>query len=439
MEVKRMVQIKKQLVPSHIVNKVSYGYGNPCDYIIIHETANTAKGANDQAHANLQSNGNARDASWHYQVDDDSIIQSFEDGVQCWHAGSTFYNKNGIGIEICVNSDGDFKKAVANAAALVRILMKRHGIPKSRVLQHRTTSGWKDCPKYLRSGAKGVNWNDFMAMLDGSADTPVEAAKPVSPTPTPKPVAGQPDFNTNSIVDFLKSIGEDSSFANRSKLAIKYGISGYDGSAAENAKLLDKLKDAYKSSSKPAPAPSGKGNMETDSIVTYLNSIGADSSFGNRSKLAAQYGIKGYEGTAAQNLALLDKLRSGAKPVGSKPAPKGDMNTNSIVTYLNSIGVDSSFSNRSKLAAKYGIRGYEGTAAQNTALLDKMRSGSAPVASKPVVRGDQKTTSLVDYLKSIGENSSFSNRAKLASKYGIRGYEGTAAQNTALLKKMRGH
>jgi N-acetylmuramoyl-L-alanine amidase len=439
MEVKRMVQIRQELVPAHLADDVVYGFNNPCDYIVIHETANTTAGADADAHANLQARGNSRSASWQYQVDDKEIVQSFKDEAECWHAGSKFYNQNGIGIEICVNSDGDFKKAVANAAYLVRVLMKRHGIPKSRVVQHRKTSGWKDCPKFLRSGSKGVDWNDFMAMLDGSADAPTEAAKPVAPTPTPKPVAGQPDFDTNSIVDFLVSVGEDSSFSNRSKLAAKYGISGYDGSAAQNTKLLDKLKAAYKNASKPAPAPSGKGDMNTNSIVTYLNSIGVDSSYSNRAKLAAKYGIKGYEGSASQNLALLEKMRSGAKPVASKPAPKGDMNTNSIVTYLNSIGVDSSFSNREKLAAKYGIRGYQGTAAQNTALLDKMRGGAAPVASKPVVRGDQKTTSLVDYLKSIGEGSSFANREKLAAKYGIRGYKGTASQNTALLKKMRGH
>jgi N-acetylmuramoyl-L-alanine amidase len=436
MEVKTMVKIRQEFVPAYLADDVVYGFDNPCDYIVIHETANTAKGADADSHANLQARGNTREASWQYQVDDKEIVQSFEDNAQCWHAGSKFYNLNGIGIEICVNSDGDFKKAVANAAQLVRILMERHGIPKSRVLQHRTTSGWKDCPRYLRSGEKGIDWDGFMALVDGASKAPEEAAKPVAPTPTPKPVEGEPNFDTNSIVDFLNSAGEDSSYSNRSKLAAKYGISGYDGSAAQNTKLLEKLKAVYRAPAKPAPAP-GKGNMETDSIVTYLNSIGVDSSFSNREKLAAKYGIKGYRGTADQNLALLDKMRSGAKPVApAKPAPKGDMNTNSIVTYLNSIGVDSSFSNREKLAAKYGIRGYQGTAAQNTALLEKLRGGAAP---KPVVRGDQKTNSIVTYLNSIGVDSSFSNREKLAAKYGIRGYKGTAAQNTSLLKKMRGH
>jgi N-acetylmuramoyl-L-alanine amidase len=55
------------------------------------------------------------------------------------------------------------------------------------------------------------------------------------------------------------------------------------------------------------------------------------------------------------------------------PKPKGDQKTNSIVTYLNSIGVNSSFSNRSVLARKHGISNYKGTADQNLLLLKKIR------------------------------------------------------------------
>ncbi|GGB41852.1 hypothetical protein GCM10011409_19230 [Lentibacillus populi] len=53
-------------------------------------------------------------------------------------------------------------------------------------------------------------------------------------------------------------------------------------------------------------------------------------------------------------------------------------------------------------------------------------------------KGDMKTHSIVDYLKSIDVNSSFANRKKLAAKYGIKNYSGTASQNAQLLKKMRG-
>lgn len=45
--------------------------------------------------------------------------------------------------------------------------------------------------------------------------------------------------------------------------------------------------------------------------------------------------------------------------------------------------------------------------------------------------------SIVDYLKSQGQDSSYSNRKKLAEQYGMGNYSGTAAQNTALLKQLQ--
>lgn len=50
------------------------------------------------------------------------------------------------------------------------------------------------------------------------------------------------------------------------------------------------------------------------SLVDYLKSIGKDSSFNARKALAAQYGISNYTGSAAQNLALLSKLKDGVQP-----------------------------------------------------------------------------------------------------------------------------
>lgn len=239
-----MVKINMKLVPTSVANKVTYGKGNPVQYIVIHETANTNKGADANAHARLQYNGNSRNASWHYTVDDEEVYQSFEDTYKCWHAGSKFYNERSIGIEICVNSDGNFKKAVENAAELTKLLMDKYNIPKANVVQHNKSSG-KDCPKFLRNGSKGVTWNDFLAMLDGKKKV---ESKPTKPSPAPETSSGnkKPNFNTNSIVDFLNSVGEDSSFANRKKLAAKYDIKNYSGTAAQNTQLLNKLKAEYK-------------------------------------------------------------------------------------------------------------------------------------------------------------------------------------------------
>ena len=49
--------------------------------------------------------------------------------------------------------------------------------------------------------------------------------------------------------------------------------------------------------------------------------------------------------------------------------------SNSIVDALKAIGVDSSFSNRKKIAKANGITAYIGTASQNTSLLNKLKNG----------------------------------------------------------------
>lgn len=46
-------------------------------------------------------------------------------------------------------------------------------------------------------------------------------------------------------------------------------------------------------------------------------------------------------------------------------------------------------------------------------------------------------TSIVDYLKSQGQDSSYNSRKKLANQYGISNYTGTASQNTNLLKMLK--
>lgn len=179
-----MVSIKKQLVPNSRANRLTYGYNNSKKYITIHQTGNTNKGADAQAHANLQTKGNSRSASWHYQVDDKEIIQSFPDNAQCWHAGDGrgSGNMHSIGIELCVNRDGDYVKILENGASLVKYLMDKHGIPLSNVKQHNHWSG-KNCPSQIRAGKDGIDWDDFLAMVDEKkvSKTKKKAAKTQKP------------------------------------------------------------------------------------------------------------------------------------------------------------------------------------------------------------------------------------------------------------------
>lgn len=193
-----------------------------------------------------------------------------------------------------------------------------------------------------------------------------------SATTTPPVSSSSSGSGGNSIVDYLKSIGQDSSFANRKKLATQYGISNYTGTAAQNLELLNKLKSGATSSGSSNSGSSYTGS----SIVDYLKSIGKDSSFAARKQYAAQYGISNYTGTAAQNSQLLNLMRGESSSVSSGGASYYPaFSSNSIIDGLKSIGVDSSYSNRAKIAATNGISGYSGTAAQNSTLCSLGKQG----------------------------------------------------------------
>ena len=121
------------------------------------------------------------------------------------------------------------------------------------------------------------------------------------------------------------------------------------------------------------------------SLVDALKSIGVDSSFSNRKKIAELNGVQNYSGQPQQNTELLKKLKNGQliKSIinDSNPSsdiiyyPACDKNEQSIVKALDSIGVDSSMDNRKKIAAINGISNYQGLYEQNIELLNKLKNG----------------------------------------------------------------
>ncbi|RJZ72408.1 DUF5776 domain-containing protein [Listeria monocytogenes] len=61
--------------------------------------------------------------------------------------------------------------------------------------------------------------------------------------------------------------------------------------------------------------------------------------------------------------------------ISSKPSANANTNSLGLVDYMNLNKLDSSFANRKKLANQYGIKNYTGTATQNTTLLAKLKAG----------------------------------------------------------------
>lgn len=164
------------------------------------------------------------------------------------------------------------------------------------------------------------------------------------------------------------------------------------------------------------------------SIVDWMKANDMDSSFDSRKILAEKNGIIDYQGSAEQNENLLNLLKQ--SDIEQTPTKQRLNISTSIVDWMKSNDLDSSFSNRKALAEKHGITSYRGTAKQNIQLLNLLKQSD--IEQTPTKRGLNTSTSIVDWMKSNGLDSSFSNRKALAEKYGITNYRGTAEQNLQL-------
>lgn len=351
----------RQLLVSESKFNIKCPYTMVAEGYCVHNTYNDAPAENE---ANYTRN-NDKKVSFHYVVDDKEVIQCIPENRNAFHAGDGAGgngNRKYIAVEICYSKSGGekFTKAEKNAAEFIAKGLKAKGWGIDRVKKHQDFSG-----KYCPHRTLDLGWERFLNLIRsymGQSTVPT----PQSPKPTP-PTS---DYNGNSIVDYLESIGQDSSFTNRKKLAEKYGIKNYEGTSAQNLELLNKMRE---NTSQSGNSSGYTGN----SLVDYLKSIGKDSSFVARKKYAAQYGIKNYEGTSEQNTALLNAMRGNSKPSSPKPSVSyyKAVNKNGLVPSLNAIGVDSSFTHRKAIAKANGITNYTGTYSQNDKLATLLANG----------------------------------------------------------------
>lgn len=152
------MKVRQQLVTN--LAKTN-GRGMTPTSLTIHQTDNFREGANSAAHANLQSRLGAKQASWHWQVDDVEAVQSFLEDVRCWHAGTAPGNNTSIAIEMCVNPDSDYEKTFDNGARLAAQILKRHRLPLAVMVQHNYWTG-KNCPSQIRHDG---DWPRFQALV----------------------------------------------------------------------------------------------------------------------------------------------------------------------------------------------------------------------------------------------------------------------------------
>ncbi|MDD6466640.1 MAG: N-acetylmuramoyl-L-alanine amidase [Erysipelotrichaceae bacterium] len=131
-------------------------------YIVIHETGNFEVGSTAKMHSIYLKTHIDLENSWHYTVDDTEIYHHLPDNEVGWHASDGLNNSggnlNGVGIEICVNEDGDFDQAIENAAKLTAYLLKAYRLDIDDIKQHGDFT-FKNCPATLRDTGR---WGEFI-------------------------------------------------------------------------------------------------------------------------------------------------------------------------------------------------------------------------------------------------------------------------------------
>lgn len=173
--------------------------GKKIEYIVIHDTGNKNKGADAEVHYRYFSTGN-RGASAHYFVDDKKILQIIDDSKAAWHVGDGrgrfgITNQNSIGIEICVNSDGIYEKAVTNAIELTKMLMQKYNIPLERVVRHYDASR-KLCPASMLQD-NWTKWQKFKINVAMNKSVPVQQNKKGEVIATTLNCREQPSINAS--------------------------------------------------------------------------------------------------------------------------------------------------------------------------------------------------------------------------------------------------
>lgn len=137
-------------------------------YIVIHDTGNIGNGANAEAHFKYFNTGD-RKSSADFFVDGTKILKVNDyNKFYTYHCGDGkgkygITNSNSVGIEICVNKDGDYNAAFQNAVNLTIQLMSELAIPIERVVRHYDASR-KNCPASM-SADNWQLWHKFKSLI----------------------------------------------------------------------------------------------------------------------------------------------------------------------------------------------------------------------------------------------------------------------------------
>ena len=296
-----MVKVRQNLIPSSLYSWKSPYTMNPTR-IVVHNTANDASADAEIKYMHKTEAQGGRQTSFHYAVDDKEAVQGLPENRNGWHSGdggSGKGNREGIAIEICYSKSGGdrFTKAEQNAVELIVDILKRYGWGIDKVTKHQDYAN-----KYCPHRTLDMGWDRFINMIKEKLEE-----KPVADKVKGSLTVAKGTWNVRSgpgtNYSIVRVVRGGEQYPYYDIVNGWYKISdGYLGPKAVASKST-----GTKSTTKYYKKCSG----EHTSIVDALKSIGVDSSFSNRKKIASANGITGYLGLPNQNIRMLNLLKSG--------------------------------------------------------------------------------------------------------------------------------
>ena len=140
-------------------------------WIVVHESGMPGEGQdaellNQVMHQKMINN--SANSSWHYSVDAYEIYHHIPNHLPAWHASdgsaSGGGNRNGIGIEMCINQDGNYEGAMHNNAKLIAYLLHEYNMTIANVRRHYDFApDKKQCPSYM---IRTNRYNEFLDMIN---------------------------------------------------------------------------------------------------------------------------------------------------------------------------------------------------------------------------------------------------------------------------------
>lgn len=164
------LEIKEKILPKRFKPGMLLSNGTGVvKYVTVHNTSdiNEAKGTNDaEQYARATFNGNMKDVSVHYYIDETDCWHLLYDREMGLHATDGLNGKgNGtsIAIEIIMDGSGSAadKKAEARGALLCAIKLHEYGLGISRLKTHKDWYSKKDCPLYILP-----HWDNFVKRVE---------------------------------------------------------------------------------------------------------------------------------------------------------------------------------------------------------------------------------------------------------------------------------